>query len=156
MSSSIFVVQIIFPFIWPLHLYFPQLACLLIVPVIKFCCFPVFRLLNVKLLLLQSLFILLPFVLYSISCKRLWMPTLYTPQFTVSGSFYLEERLREAWRFSSPRARLTVLLHGLCCSRARRPLIMRQRGFSETSIITEKHTRLHAVEYFGTSSTRLC
>lgn len=75
MSSSIVVVHIIFPFIWPLHLYFPFLLCLFFVPVIKFCCFPTFRLLKATLLLLQSLFILLSFVLYSIACKRLWTPT---------------------------------------------------------------------------------
>jgi hypothetical protein len=78
MSSSIVIVQIIFPFIWPLHLYFPFLVRLLIVSVIKFCCFPAFRLLEVTLLLLQSLFILLPFVLYSVACERLWTTTLFT------------------------------------------------------------------------------
>lgn len=86
MSSSIITVQIIFLFIWPLLLNFPFLVCLFIVPVIKFCCFPAFRLLQVTLLLLQSLFILLSFVLYSIACKRLWTPTLFT---TTVHSFWV-------------------------------------------------------------------
>jgi hypothetical protein len=99
MSSSIVIAQIVFPLIWPL--YFPFLECLLIVSLIKFCCFSAFRLLNVTLLLLQSLlcFFLLHFIPFhsSVSECLLYSP----PQSTISGSFCFDEKLRETWRFNS-------------------------------------------------------